>query len=403
MFKSTRLIALMIAATATSLPGTSARAADPQHSQPGHSQPGYSQPGRAPLGRPQPGRPQPSPAGRALQAACWPSPVIGGLAGEQHPVKGGAGASQPLPTGALQPFAPVPLGLRGAIRRVKLPPGKKLVALTLDLCESGGEVAGYDAAIIDYLRTSNTKATLFTGGKWMMSHPGRTQQLMVDPLFEMANHGWAHRNARSLTGSALLDEILGPQRAYEGLRAEFANAKCVTSQAKSPGLPGVPPRIGLFRFPFGACHAPSLAAVNNQGLLAIQWDVSTGDPSPATSAAQIAQAMISQTRPGSIIIAHANGRGYHTAEGLPLAIPKLRAMGYEFVTVSELLAAGEPVVVDTCYDSRPGDTDKYDFLGGLKRPALKAGPKASPTDAPFRRQETTIGNPLARDIVGFPR
>jgi peptidoglycan-N-acetylglucosamine deacetylase len=339
-------------------------------------------------------------AGRAVQAACWPASVTGGLPGEARPTKGVPGSQQAMPMTAVQPAGPVPTHLRGAIRRVKLPPGKKLVALTLDLCESGGEVSGYDAAIIDYLRATGTKATLFAGGKWMLSHAGRTQQLMVDPLFEMANHGWAHRNARSLTGSALLDEIMGPQRAYEGLRAEFSQAKCVAAAA--PGLAGVPQRIGLFRFPFGACHAPSLTAVNDQGLLAIQWDVSTGDPSPATSAAQIAQAMIMQTRPGSIIIAHANGRGFHTAEGLPLAIPKLRAMGYEFVTVSELLAAGEPVIADTCYDSRPGDTDKYDFLFGPKRPgaARAAGPQpasgtlgAPAAKSPKRPPEQTDASP----------
>jgi peptidoglycan-N-acetylglucosamine deacetylase len=318
-------------------------------------------------------------AGRAVQAACWPASVTGGLPGENRPVKGVLGSHQSPPTTTSPASSPVAAHLRGAIRRVKLPPGKKLVALTLDLCESGGEVSGYDAAIIDYLRFSNTKATLFAGGKWMISHPGRTQQLMVDPLFEMANHGWAHRNARALTGSALLDEIMAPQRAYEGLRADFSQAKCVA--ATNPGLAGVPQRIGLFRFPFGACHPPSLAAVNDQGLLAIQWDVSTGDPSPTTSAQQIARSMISQTKPGSIIIAHANGRGYHTAEGLPLAIPKLRAMGYEFVTVSELLAAGEPVIVDTCYDSRPGDTDKYDFLFGPKRPLVINAGAAQPTSA----------------------
>jgi Polysaccharide deacetylase len=127
--------------------------------------------------------------GRALHAACWPGDTMAGLPGERRPMKGIPGAHQPMPTGAVQPFSPVQPQLRGAIRRVKLPPGKKLVALTLDLCESGGEVSGYDAAIINYLRQSGTKATLFTGGKWMLSHPGRTQQLLSDPLFEMANHG----------------------------------------------------------------------------------------------------------------------------------------------------------------------------------------------------------------------
>src|SRR4029079_13401684 len=37
------------------------------------------------------------------------------------------------------------------------------------------------------------------------------------------------------------------------------------------------------------------------------------------------------------------------------------AQGYEFATVSELLAAGEPVMSATCYDSRPGDADRWPF------------------------------------------
>ncbi len=66
-------------------------------------------------------------------------------------------------------FAPVPDALRGAIRRVELPKGRKLVALTFDLCEQPGEIAGYDGAVIDYLRAKTIKATLFAGGKWMRS------------------------------------------------------------------------------------------------------------------------------------------------------------------------------------------------------------------------------------------
>src|SRR5262249_13605701 len=63
-------------------------------------------------------------------------------------------------------------------------------------------------------------------------------------------------------------------------------------------------------------------------------------------------------QPGSIVLFHANGRGWHTDGALPGIIAALKARGYEFATVSELLAAGEPVVSATCYDSRPGDTDR---------------------------------------------
>lgn len=296
----------------------------------------------------------------ALLEACYAPATLAATPGERRPVKGNRRFDAPPPPRALAPFAPVPANLRGAIRRVELPKGKKLVALTLDLCEQPGEVAGYDGAIIDYLRRHDLKATLFAGGKWMRSHPERTRQLIADPRFELANHSEAHRNLRLLSGAALAEEIAAPQRTYEAAREQLAASQCVAG--RETALARVPPRMRLFRFPFGACNAAALAAVGDAGLLAVQWDLSTGDPSPTQSAEAIAAAIVRNVKPGSIIIAHANGRGHNTAAALPIALPKLRAAGYELVTVSELIAAGKPVIADTCYDSRPGDTDRYDRL-----------------------------------------
>lgn len=297
--------------------------------------------------------------GRALQSACFAPEALTAVPGEEIPEKGNHTFSAPPSRTAILPADPIPQGLRGSIRRVDLPKDKKLIALTFDLCEDRDEVAGYEGRIIDYLRKENVKATLFAGGKWMRSHLARTEQLMSDPLFEMANHSEAHRNLRLLSGVALTDEILGPQRAYENIRKGLSETQCAARLPEA--LQSTAPRLSLFRFPFGACNPQAMAAVNDAGLLAIQWDVSTGDPAPSQSPNAIARAMIHNTKPGSIVIGHANGRGWHTAEALPLAIPKLKAMGYEFVTVSELLAAGKPVIAATCYDSRPGDTDRYDI------------------------------------------
>jgi peptidoglycan-N-acetylglucosamine deacetylase len=230
--------------------------------------------------------------------------------------------------------------------------------LTLDFCEQAHEIAGYDGAIIDILRRERVSATLFMGGKWIVSHGLRTQQLMTDPLFEIGTHGWVHRNVRGLAGPELIKEITAPTGAYGAVRSQLAAAQCAAPYKAA--VASIPSQVSLYRFPFGACHAESLAAANAAGLLAIQWDLSTGDPSPSTSARDIASAMIRNAKPGSIIIAHANGRGHHTAAALPEAIKGLRAKGFEFVTVSALLAAGKPVIAPTCYDSRPGDTDKYD-------------------------------------------
>ena len=144
--------------------------------------------------------------------------------------------------------------------------------------------------------------------------------------------------------------------------------------------------MALFRFPYGACNDASLAAVNDRGLLAIQWDVSTGDPWPGQTAEAITRSMVNGVRPGSIIIAHANGRGFNTAAGLPAAIKALRAKGYEFVTVSELLAAGKPVVVASCYNAKPGDTDRYDRIGGAT-PSSTAGSGKFPQKLPEKLPE----------------
>jgi hypothetical protein len=107
--------------------------------------------------------------------------------------------------------------------------------------------------------------------------------------------------------------------------------------------------------------------------------VATGDPNPNVSATALANATVREARPGSIIVNHANGRGWHTAEALPIAIPKLKAKGYTFVTVSELLAMGKPVITPECFDRRPGDTNRYDFLTVLEHPLRPPTPTAHTT------------------------
>lgn len=309
----------------------------------------------------------------SLAQICWSPAALAAKAGENMARKRDRDFDAPPADGWLVvPAAPTAASTAGVIRRVTLPPGRKLIALTFDLCEQRGEIAGYDGEIVDYLRQENVRATFFAGGKWMRSHEDRTRQLMADPLFEIGNHSEAHRNLRRLDGLRLRDEVLGPQRAYESIRMRLALTQCVMGEPAA--MDRVAPRLGLFRFPYGACNARALREVHDQGLRAIQWDLSTGDPTPGQSANAIARAMLAHVRPGSIILAHGNGRGWHTAAALPLAIPKLRKMGFEFVTVSELLAAGEPVISQNCYDNRPGDTNRYDHLVAHRLPAAHAAP-----------------------------
>ncbi|HEY8193446.1 MAG TPA: polysaccharide deacetylase family protein [Hyphomicrobium sp.] len=296
----------------------------------------------------------------ALQNACFSPAALAGVPGEEVAAKGVHTYDAPTKLGDFKPAAAVPNQLRGAIRRVDLPAGEKVIALTFDLCEQRGEIAGYDGRIIDYLRQQGVKATFFAGGKWMTSHQARTEQLMLDPLFEIGNHTETHANLRLVTPAMLRQQVLAPQKVYEDTRAHIAANQCVASSPKA--MSEIPEQPTVFRFPYGACNDASMKAVNDAGMLAIQWDVATGDPDPHISATRIADAILHEAKPGSIIVDHANGRGWHTAEALPLAIPKLKAKGYKFVTVSELIAMGKPVIASECYDRKPGDTNRYDFL-----------------------------------------
>jgi peptidoglycan/xylan/chitin deacetylase (PgdA/CDA1 family) len=197
---------------------------------------------------------------------------------------------------------------------------------------------------------------------------------MLDPLFEIGNHTETHANLRLLQPAAVRQQVLAPQKVYEDTRAKLGANQCLASTPNA--LASIPEQPTLFRFPYGACNDAAMKTVNDAGMLAIQWDVATGDPDPHISTARIVDAMVNQTKPGSIVVMHSNGRGWHTAEALPIAIPKLKAKGYKFVTVSELIAMGKPVITSECYDRKPGDTNRYDFLWALQRP-LNGKAKAS--------------------------
>lgn len=116
------------------------------------------------------------------------------------------------------------------------------------------------------------------------------------------------------------------------------------------------------------------------GLAAVQWSLTTGDPDPASTPERIQKTVLERVRPGDIIIGHANGNGHGTGQALPGLLAELAKRGYTLVTVSELLAAGRPVVASDCYDSHPGDTARYDavFGDGTTHPRKKSGPGPLP-------------------------
>lgn len=221
-------------------------------------------------------------------------------------VEQGTGPRPTLPPRPADPAGPVTNGDRSRPR----------IALTFDACQDPDLPAGYDAALIQVLLDTGTPATLFLGGDWMRTHPEETRFLASQPQFELGNHGWAHIDFAASTVEEMLPEIEQTQQIMWE-------------------LVGRQPRV--FRFPGGTYTAEALDVAAALGVRPIEWDVVSGDPDPDITAERMIPWVVNQVENGSIIIMHMNGRGWHTAEALPAVIEQLRAEGYEFVTVSELL------------------------------------------------------------------
>jgi hypothetical protein len=137
--------------------------------------------------------PRPALAGeQALLDRCWTRQALAGTAGELKALRArtkldlAALKQEPLPY-----ISPVVQELRGSIRSVELPPGEMLIALTFDLCETDGDVAGYDGRIVDLLRAQGVKATFFASVPAPSSSPTPT-----------AGAGTPRKHSRSLSPSS---------------------------------------------------------------------------------------------------------------------------------------------------------------------------------------------------------
>ena len=98
----------------------------------------------------------------------------------------------------------------------------------------------------------------------------------------------------------------------------------------------------LFRAPSGAESEALRSLVQARGMITISADVDSFDWQVDIDAATIRQRVLSQTRPGSIVLLHDDAASDSTLRALPGIIDGLRSRGYRFVTVPALL--GIPVL-----------------------------------------------------------
>lgn len=272
----------------------------------------------------------------------------------------------PERTDPLRVLPPVPEALRKVIVGVRPRGGEKLAALTFDLCERAPHLAGYRFDLVNFLRERRIPATFFAGGKWMRSHPDKALQLMADPLFELGNHAWTHGNLALMDEREIREQLLWTQAEYEILRERLAERARLRGVAGEMRL--VPESLRLMRLPYGRNEAETLPIIAALGLPVIGWSVNgeSSGPHGGSGVEAIVRYDLAQARPGVIYLMHANAVPRNTQDVVRALVPQLLSMGYRFVTVSQLLEAGETLTVDKGYFSRPGDNLALDKMFGGK-------------------------------------
>jgi peptidoglycan/xylan/chitin deacetylase (PgdA/CDA1 family) len=204
----------------------------------------------------------------------------------------------------LRPVRPVGCTGGGASESFNGPRDRDVVALSFD--DGPSE---YTEGFLDVLRAKHARGTFFEIGQEM---PGReaTMRRILREGDEIGDHTMNHVE-------------------YPGYSQIAGAAARVRSYTHFEPC--------LFRPPGGAVNSSVIATAGSLGMQTILWDVDPTDWA-TPGAAAVYSRVVSAARPGSIILMHDGGGDRSgTLAALPRIIDTLRARGYRFATVSELL------------------------------------------------------------------
>lgn len=207
--------------------------------------------------------------------------------------------------------------------KTRIRSGEKTIALTLDACGSpkGMQI---DKALIDYLEKEQIPATLFINGRWIEPNRMAFDRLAANPLFEIGNHGLAHKPA-SVNGRSVYG-IQGTKNIAELVDEIELNAEKIES------LTGVRPKYYRSGTAYYDEIAVRIAAELGQQTAGFSL---LGDAGATYSRQQVKNALLS-AKSGDIVILHFNHPESGTAGGVMDAIPELKKRGFRFVRLSDV-------------------------------------------------------------------
>lgn len=191
------------------------------------------------------------------------------------------------------------------------PTSGKRVALTFD--DGPGALTNQ---FLKILERENVHATFFVVGEHIAGREATLRRILADGSM-IGNHSFDH---------------VSLAKADKAARRQINE-----SQAAIKDATGFTPC--LLRPPYGLSSKALVSLLDRDKLTSTLWSV---DPADYTNPGSktITQRVLAGTRPGSIVLSHDGGPRRETLNSLSATIKGLRAHGYTFVTVPELLGLG---------------------------------------------------------------
>ncbi|MCL5283635.1 MAG: polysaccharide deacetylase family protein [Armatimonadetes bacterium] len=191
-------------------------------------------------------------------------------------------------------------------------PKDKGVALTFD----DGPKPGITPALLAILDANGTPATFFVIGRHVVKHPNLVKMMVQDGM-EVENHSYSHPDLALLTPDGVDQELLKANVAIQAAGA---------------------PRPQFFRPPGGDISPMVIREADRWGLTPVFWTVDA-EKMEYPPIERLAHYIVNKARDGAIILLH-NGRSA-TVQALPEIIAGLKARGFRFVLLRQLVATAE--------------------------------------------------------------
>ena len=223
---------------------------------------------------------------------------------DRPPVTGGYAAAADNLTAVTQPEVSV---------RYYVETTEPVVAFTFD----DGPGPHWTPMVLDALEQAGVPATFFMVGRNLEAHADLVQGRLAG--HEVGNHSWAHEDLATLD--------------LRQIRSNLAR----THEAISDLTGHVPT---LLRPPFGHLGGSTLLAANAMGYQVVLWSYAMRERRYRKDPDAQVRDIVDNVRPGAIILAHDLGdeRRLVTIRGLSAMFAGLRARGFRFATVSQLLS-----------------------------------------------------------------